>query len=59
MGKMPTLTLCSRPVQEADPVPKLLPESRKDVDVFSTTDVLSCGQVDGVMSERRQFLQHI
>lgn len=56
---MTTLTLYTRAVQVTDPLPKLLPESRKDVDIFSTTDVLSCSQADGVMSEGCQFLQHI
>lgn len=56
---MTTLTLYTRVVQVKDPVPKPFPESRKDVDIFSTADVLSCSQVDGVTIEGRQFLQHI
>lgn len=41
------------------PLRKLSSESREDVNIFSTSEVLSCGQADGITNERCQSLQHI
>lgn len=41
MVEMTMLTLYSRGLQVVDPLPKLFSESRKDIDIFSTAEVLS------------------